>query len=232
VSGVRGTKGDGKRVLLVEDNEKIISGNKWMFERQGYEAAAALTLAEARALLHTRRPDVIVLDIMLPDGSGLDFIRELRESESAGIPVLLLTGLTTKEDIVRGLTSGGDDYLTKPFDFPELLARVEALLRRSARVPKTLTKGSLTVDILAMRACIAGEDLHLTPKECALLLLLAQNEEKTLRAEDVYKSVWRQSLNSDRNALQTAASKLRKKIEPAGYTVATTRGVGYSFKRI
>jgi DNA-binding response OmpR family regulator len=222
----------GKRILLVEDNEKILSGNTWMFERQGYEIAAALTLAEARALLRERRPDVIVLDIMLPDGSGLDFTRELREGESADTPVLLLTGLTTKEDIVRGLMSGGDDYLTKPFDFPELLARVEALLRRSARVPKTLAKGPLTIDIIAMRAYIEGDDLNLTPKECALLLLLAQNEEKTLGAEDVYKSVWGQSLNSDRNALRTAASKLRKKIEPAGYTIAATRGMGYSFARI
>ncbi|MDR0433497.1 MAG: response regulator transcription factor [Gracilibacteraceae bacterium] len=224
--------GDGKRILLIEDNERILSGNKWMFEQQGFETATALTLAEARLLLHEREPDVIVLDIMLPDGSGLDFMRELRESENAGIPILLLTGLTTKEDVVRGLTAGGDDYLTKPYDFSELLARAAALLRRSARMPNRLAKGPLTIDIIAMQAHIGGGDLNLTHKECGLLLLLALNEEKILSAEDLYKIVWGQELSNDRNALQTAASKLRKKIEPAGYTVATTRGMGYSFKRI
>jgi DNA-binding response OmpR family regulator len=226
------TTDNGKLILLVEDNENILSGNTWMFERQGYETAAALTLAEARARLRERTPDVIVLDIMLPDGSGFDLMRELRADERAGIPILLLTGLTEKDDIVRGLSSGGDDYLTKPFDFPVLLARVEALLRRSTRVPRVLTKGSLTIDIIAMRAYIGEDDLCLTPKECALLLLLAQNERKIISAEDAYKSVWGQSLNSDRNALQTAVSKLRKKLAPAGYTIAATRGMGYFFDRV
>jgi DNA-binding response OmpR family regulator len=219
-------------VLLVEDNEQIMIGNKRYLERQGFDTVAALTLAEARAHMESRRPDVMVLDIMLPDGSGLDFIEALREGENPGIPVLLLTGLSTKQDIVRGLKAGGDDYLTKPYDFSELLARIEALLRRSARVPKTLTKGPLTIDIIAMRAYIGEGDLNLTHKECALLLLLAQNEGKTIGAEEAYESVWGQEMGNDRNALRTAASKLRKKIEPVGYTVAMTRGSGYSFERI
>ena len=145
-----------KTILLVEDNERITSGNKWLFERQGYETVSALNLSEARALVSELRPDAIVLDIMLPDGSGLDFMRELREGNNSGIPILLLTGLTTKEDILNGLKSGGDDYLTKPYDFDELLARVEALLRRSARVPEVITRGRLTLDVTAGVAGVAG----------------------------------------------------------------------------
>ena len=147
-----------KRILLVEDNEEIMYGNARMFEMEGYEPDVALTLAEARGLIGERKPDAIVLDIMLPDGSGLDFMKELRKSENAGIPVILLTGLSTKADILRGLKSGGDDYLTKPYDFDELLVRLEALLRRAARVPETITQGALTLDPLA------GQANHMIPK--------------------------------------------------------------------
>ena len=145
-----------KRVLLVEDNKEILQGNRRLFELEGYDTACAPTLRDARASISERRPDAIVLDIMLPDGNGLDFMRELRGGENAGIPVLLLTGLTAKEDILHGLKSGGDDYLTKPYDFDELLARTEALLRRSARVPEIIIKGSLSLDPVAAQAFING----------------------------------------------------------------------------
>ncbi len=102
---------------------------------------------------------------MLPDGSGLDFMRQLRESNNGGVPILLLTGLTTQEDILHGLRSGGDDYLTKPYDFPILLARVEALLRRSQRVPERVTLGRLSMDVAANAATLDGRNLLLTQKE-------------------------------------------------------------------
>ena len=221
----------GKRILLVEDNEKIINGNIRMFHRKGYETAAALTLTAARALLNERKPDAIVLDIMLPDGSGLDFMRELRAGKNADIPILLLTGLGAKEDIVRGLTAGGDDYLTKPYDFHELLARVEALLRRTSRVPETLTKGALTLDPLAGQAFLNGVDLLLSQKECSLLLLFFQNEDKIISAEYVYEKVWKAPLVEDKNTLQALISNLRKKIEQSAYGIITQRGQGYVFRR-
>jgi len=197
-------------ILLVEDNEQIMRGNERMLKRRGYDVAAALTLAEARRRLEERTPDAIILDIMLPDGSGLDFMRDLRR-ESA-VPILLLTGLTTSEDVVRGLSCGGDDYLAKPYDFGVLLARIEALLRRAAHVPKTLTKGALQLDIIASRAYLDGEDLLLSPKEFALLLLLVQNEGNLVSAAYMYDSIWKQQQSADNSAIRTAVSRLRKKL--------------------
>ena len=108
-------------LLLVEDNEQILFGNAHMLKRRGYDVMTAPTLCKARERIAGLKPDAIVLDIMLPDGSGLDFMRELRWDFN--IPVLLLTGLKTSEDIVRGLTESGDDYVTKPYNFYEMLAR-------------------------------------------------------------------------------------------------------------
>ena len=220
-----------KRILLVEDNEKIMRGNRQMFEWEGYEISSALTLAEAHASISELRPDAIVLDIMLPDGSGLDFLRELRENKNSGIPILLLTGLATKDDIVRGLADGGDDYLTKPYDFPVLLARVEALLRRAARVPEIVTKGRLSLDLTANRVTLDGADLLLAQKEFALLLIFVQNEDRFLSAEYLYEKIWKAPMASDSAALRNTIKRLRAKIEGCGWYIGWSRGEGYVFER-
>jgi DNA-binding response OmpR family regulator len=189
-------------ILLVEDNENILLGNERMLKRRGYEVMTALTLREARERMNTATPDAIVLDIMMPDGSGLDFMRGIRRESN--IPILLLTGLAGSEDIVSGLNSGGDDYLTKPYDFGVLLARIEALLRRARRLPETVTKGALKLDVVASQAFCGGVDLLLTQKEFALLLLFTQNEDKTMSAEYIYEKVWKTPFVS-------AASRRRRK---------------------
>ena len=222
---------NAKLILLVEDNKEILHGNRRLFELEGYAAACALTLADARALINERGPDAIVLDIMLPDGSGLDFIRELRESENSGIPILLLTGLSTQEDVVRGLTEGGDDYLIKPYDFPVLLARVEALLRRASRVPEVVAKGRLSLDVAAGVATCDGADLLLTQKEFALLLFFVQNEGRFVNAEYLYEKVWKAPMSSDSNALRSSIKRLRTKIEGGGWRIGWSRGEGYCFER-
>lgn len=216
-------------ILLVEDNEQILSGNERMLKRRGYDVKTALTLREARDRMSEAVPDAIILDIMLPDGSGLDFMRELRQHSN--IPVLLLTGLTTPEDVVLGLSEGGDDYLTKPYDFGVLLARVEALLRRAGRLPEVLQKGPLKLDVMASQALLHGEDLLLTQKDFALLLLFTQNEDKVMSVEYLYEKVWKSPLNDNTFALKNAVSRLRKKLEGFGYTISATRGEGYSFHR-
>lgn len=221
----------GKRILLVEDNEKIMQGNRRLFEWEGYETVAALTLAGARACLNQVRPNVIVLDIMLPDGSGLDFMRELREGKDTGIPILLLTGLTTSEDIVRGLTAGGDDYLTKPYDFPVLLARVEALLRRAARVPETIAFDRLTLDVAAGVASVDGTNLLLAQKEFALLLIFVQNPERFIDGEYLCEKVWNTSIAIDSNALKNAMARLRTKIKGSGWEIRWSRGEGYCLEK-
>lgn len=224
-------KNAGKRILLVEDNEKILRCNKRMLEWEGYTVSEATTLDKARAHLMESLPDVIVLDIMLPDGSGLDFMCELRGGTRAGIPILLLTGLTTQEDILRGLKSGGDDYLTKPYNFEILLARVEALLRRSERVPERIAKGRLTLDVAASVASLDGVDLLLTQKEFALLLIFVQNPERFINGEYLYEKVWKQPLTKDTSALKSSIKRLRSKINGSGWQITWSRGEGYCFEK-
>ena len=224
-------------ILLVEDNEQILRGNERMFKRRGYTVATALTLAEAQTRLEEKMPDAIILDIMLPDGSGLEFMRKLRCSTLGGneksiVPILLLTGLNTPEDVIRGLCEGGDDYLAKPYDFDVLLARIEALLRRSRQIPKILTKGALRLDIIANRAFLEGIDMLLSPKEFALLLLMTQNEGRLLTTEYLSEAIWKLPLISDNSAVKTAVSRLRRKLGE-GFSIENDKQEGgYIFSRI
>ncbi len=216
-------------ILLVEDNEQILRGNERMLKWSGYNVRTAPTLRGAREQIAVAKPDAIVLDIMLPDGSGLDYMRELRQTSN--IPILLLTGLKTPEDIVRGLSEGGDDYLTKPYDFDVLVARIEALLRRASIVPEIVQKGSLKLDIVSAQAFFGNNDMLLAKKEFALLLMLAQNEGKTFSAEYLYEKIWGQNIAGDKNSLSIVVSRLRKKLNGSGYTISMERGQGYSFER-
>jgi DNA-binding response OmpR family regulator len=219
-------------ILLVEDNEDLNRANRRLLALRGYTVHVALTAAEARWRLAKMEPDIILLDVMLPDGDGFDLCDEIRETTSAHI--LFLTSKTEHVDLVRGLSCGGDDYIMKPFHHEELLARVEAAIRRR-RMDKTpaqsIQKGALTLDIVANQAFIGSKDLLVTQKEFALLLLLAQNEGKTLDMDFLYEKVWGRPLLGDKNTLQATISKLRKKIEPAGFDIYASRGKGYSFEQ-
>ena len=217
-------------ILLVEDNDQILNGNARMLKRRGYAISTALTLAQARIHLAERIPDAVVLDIMLPDGSGLDFIREIRRESN--VPILLLTGLTTPDDVVRGLSKGGDDYLAKPYDFSVLLARIEALLRRAGHIPKILAKGALQLDLIAFRAFLNGIDMLLSPKEFALLLLMVQNEGRSLSTKYLSDAIWKQPLIEDSSTVKTVISRLRHKLGDA-FTIENDKlEGGYIFTRI
>jgi DNA-binding response OmpR family regulator len=216
-------------ILLVEDNERIQANNKAVLERNGYAVRLAMNLAEARKELADATPDAIVLDITLPDGNGLDFLRELRQTSQ--IPVLLLTAFGAVKDTTAGLDAGGDDYLAKPYNVKELRARVDALTRRAARVPETLTKGRLKADVVAGQAFLDGRDMLLTQKEFSALLLLMQHENETLSAEYIYEKVWRRDMIGDDNPIKVTLSKLRQKLTDSGYVIAAKRGEGYSFEK-
>lgn len=217
-------------ILLVEDNRDIQAVNKKMLDKPGiYNVRLAMNLAEAREVLATFLPEMIVLDIMLPDGSGLDFLKELREERN--VPVLLLTALGTPEDIVKGLKSGGDDYLPKPYDYNVLLARIEALLNRAGRIPEAVTKGKITLRMSSGEAFFDGENLNLSHKEFALLAIFMQNEDKIMRAEYLYEQVWGQEMLGDTAAIKNTVYKLRKKLAGSGFTVSAERGGGYYFER-
>jgi len=156
-------------------------------------------------------------------------MREIRRDSNA--PILLLTGLAAPDDIVRGLSQGGDDYLAKPYDFGVLLARVEALLRRAGRFPESVQKGPLQLDVLSGRALMDGDDLLLTRKDFALLLLFTQNEGQAMSAEYLYEKLWKTSMAGDAQAVESAVSRLRKKLAGSGYGISVRRGEGYLFER-
>ena len=217
-------------ILLIEDNEKLNDANSRAIKLRGYETLTAAALAEAREILSLSEPDVILLDVMLPDGDGFDFCEEIRGKTKAHI--LFLTAKTEHADKVRGLTAGGDDYIMKPFHPEELLARIASVMRRRAmdnQSVKTLSIGNLALDIVAAQAFVNGADLVLSQREFALLLLFAQNENETMSAETLYEKAWGTTMANDKNTLQATISKLRKKIKSSGYDVVAFRGQGYVF---
>jgi len=217
-------------VLLVDDDEEIQQVNKNMLKwRGGYNVSLAANLAQAREALIVSEPDIIILEVELPDGNGLDFLKELRQEKN--IPVLILTGLRRTMDLVAGFEAGGDDYLSKPYKNDELLARIEALLRRSLSVPEIIKKGKLKLETYSNEAFINEVNLRLTGREFDVLFLLTLNEGKVLRTDNIYKKIWKQPLLGDKNAVQTIISRLRKKIKPSGYDIEAVRGKGYVFTK-
>lgn len=150
-------------ILLVEDDKNIQRINRRILEREGFQVLCAGTLSEARELLQTHTPDVLVLDIMLPDGSGLSFCEKIRPTTSA--PVLFLTALDEKSEIIEGLVAGGNDYITKPYDVDEFVARVKAQLRfveitrREMEQTKILKRDPLVLDTVALRAFLNGQEI-------------------------------------------------------------------------
>ena len=221
-----------KKILCVEDNEQIQMFNKIHLEAKGFAVRLAMTLADAQGEINREMPDLLILDIHLPDGNGLDFLRELRKTSN--VPVIALTDNRKDEDVVKGLDSGCDDYIPKPYVFPVLLARIEGVMRRVSTVPDIVEKGSLRLDVLAGQAYINGEDLLLAQKEFSLLLLFAQNEGKEMSSEYIYEKIWNAPIGNDRSALQIRISAVRKKLEAQSfdYTVRSIYGKGYCFEKI
>lgn len=221
-------------ILLVEDNRQLNEINRRALEQAGYRVLAALTLAGARAHLAQTQPDVILLDVMLPDGDGVAFCGEIRNATDAHI--LFLTSKTGDEEHLRGLGAGGDDYIAKPYRMELMLARVAAALRRremqrNAPRPGGMQRGRLRLDTISGRAYWDGEDLQLTQKQFALLLLLGDAPGRVVPKEQLYEKVWGQPMTEDAGALFTQTSRLKKRLEQASGGTATlfsSRGEGYS----
>jgi len=216
-------------LLLIEDEPLVQANNKKILQRRGFPLRQAYTLAEAWEIIRHEPPRAIILDIQLSDGSGLDFLLELRMTSN--VPVLMLTAMGTTQDIIRGLEAGGDDYLTKPYDLSVFLMRVEALLRRASLVPDALEIGPLKLDPASGKAFIGGEDMTLSQKEYSLLQQFVQHPNKIFGAEYLYEKVWGQEMFEDDNSLKVAVSKLRAKLADSGYTITSSRGEGYYIER-
>ncbi len=185
-----------KTILCVEDEPYVLENNRKMLADGGYRVMTAENLAQARAHLAETTPDAIVLDIMLPDGNGLEFLKELRAAGSS-VPVIMLTAWNKSTDIAKGLRAGANDYLGKPFEYDVLLARVEAMFRNVEQVPAIIEKDLLKLDVMAGRALLDGADMLLTQKEFALLLLFVQHEGRVISAEYLYEKVWGRPMGGD-----------------------------------
>ncbi len=217
------------RILVVEDEEKVASFIRRGLEEERYAVDVALDGEEGLQLAETNPYDVIVLDLMLPGLDGFRFIQRLRAQEIA-TPILVLTARDSVGDKVRGLDLGADDYLTKPFAFAELLARVRALLRRGkTQTPPVLKVADLTLDPAARRVTRAGRVIELTAKEFGLLEYLMRHAGRVLTRTMILEHVWDQTFDSYTNVVDVYVNYLRKKVDH-GFEpklIHTVRGVGY-----
>jgi two-component system copper resistance phosphate regulon response regulator CusR len=220
------------RILIVEDDQKLARQLQKGLAEQGYTATLAF---EGHEGLHTARSepfDVFVLDVMLPGIDGFSLVRRLRTSGSV-TPILLLTARDTAEDIVMGLDAGADDYLTKPFSFKVLVARLRALSRRKQVEPRThLHIADLVLDSPRHEVKRAGVPIPLTPREFELLELLLRNSGRVLTRSRLIEAVWGSERDVESNTLDVFISQLRTKLEAAGMSklIHTIRGIGYTLR--
>jgi len=227
------------RILVVEDEPSIAGFVRRGLHFEGYEVNVVENGADALRALRDQPPDLLVLDVMVPGVDGFEIARRLRAAEAAeqapALPVLMLTARDAVADRVSGLRSGADDYLIKPFDFEELLARIEALLRRTAPAVatatshETLTYADLIVDITGRTVRRNGREMHLTTREFDLLCLFLRHPEQVLPRATIMTRIWGDDFYGDSNVLEVFVGNLRRALESSHETrlIQTVRGVGY-----
>ena len=220
------------KILVVEDDRKVAGFIEQGLREEGYAVDVAKDGEEATTLAHVNDYDAILLDLMLPKKNGLQVASELRR-EGRRTPILMLTARDATEDVVRGLDAGADDYLSKPFKFDELLARMRALTRRggAARLDR-LTYGSLELDRLRHKARASGHLLDLTPREFQLLEHFMLHPEEVIRRTELLEKVWDMHFDPESNVVDVHVGNLRRKLKEAGCEglIQTVRGVGFCLK--
>ncbi|MBS0190378.1 MAG: response regulator transcription factor [Phycisphaerales bacterium] len=219
------------RVLVIEDNPKMARGIQSGLQEAGFSTEVSHTGAEGEDLAAGESFDAIVLDLMLPDRDGIEVCRNLRRRKVA-TPILMLTALAGTEDKVQGLDSGADDYLTKPFQFEELVARLRALLRRGqATEGKTLRCDDLELDLYTRRATRGDQHWDLPAREFALLEYLMRNQNRVLTRMQIGEHVWELNFEPTSNVIDVYISTLRKKVDRAGMRplIHTIKNAGYRF---
>jgi two-component system, OmpR family, KDP operon response regulator KdpE len=223
----------GARILVVDDELQILRALQTSLQGAGYEVEVAATAEEALTKAAARPPDAVVLDLVLPGGSGIDVCRELRRWTTA--PVLVLSAVGDEQEKVAALDAGADDYVTKPFGIDELLARLRAALRRAdSPADPVVELGDLVVDLERRSVTLRGEPVSLTPTEFELLRLFVRNEGKLLTHPTILREVWGPRYGSESHYLHVYVSQLRQKIEPdptRPRLLLTETGAGYRLVR-
>ena len=216
------------RVLVVEDDAKIASFVTRGLKQAGYAVDHAPDGDTALALLDSTAYDAAIVDVMLPRLDGISLVKRARAARRE-LPVLFLSAKGSVEDRVRGLQAGGDDYLTKPFAFSELLARVQALIRRATAAPEAtrLTAGDVSLDLVSRAVTCAGAPVDLQPREFALLAFLLRHAGRPVSKTMILEHVWDYSFDPQTNVVDVVMSRLRAKSDPDHRRIETVRGVGY-----
>ena len=227
------------KILVVEDDRNLLETIKYNLVKEGYATLVAADGAEALAVARNDKPDLIILDIMLPVIDGFEVCRILRKEMT--VPIIMLTARTGETDRIMGLDTGADDYMTKPFSIRELLARIRALLRRAGmaetKLPEnaaTIKIGDITIDLNRHRVSNKEQTLELTAKEYDLLVFLAQNESYVFNREQLLEKVWGYDFAGDTRTVDVHIRWLRQKLEadPANPKhLLTIRGTGYKIEK-
>ena len=219
----------GPRILVVDDEPQILRALETNLRGAGYEVDTAATAEDALSTVASRRPEAVILDLLLPDGRGTDVCRELRTWSS--VPVILLSAVGEEAEKVAALDAGADDYVTKPFGMDELLARLRAAMRRvTPSGEPVLDVGEIRVDLEKRAVTVAGRPVQLTPHEFDMLRLLAQNEGKLLTHRTILREVWGPAYQVESHYLHVYVSQLRRKLEPEPTRpryLLTEPGAGY-----
>jgi two-component system KDP operon response regulator KdpE len=224
-----------KKVLVCDDETQILRALRVILRDAGYEALPASTVEEALDVAAVGRPEAAIIDLLLPDGDGVELCRKLREWSD--MPVILLSAVGDEDAKVRALAAGADDYVTKPFGPRELVARLEANMRRTAEEPEeaVIRAGALELDLARRYVAVDGKEVHLTPTEFDLLRALARNRGRLMTHRDLLIAVWGGGYSEDTQVLRAHIANLRRKIEPVSTDPPTPRlirtesGVGYRF---
>ena len=222
-----------KDLLIVEDDPTLVEGIRLALQAPELRPQLCRSLADAGELLSRRSFDLLILDINLPDGNGLDLLRALRrESE---VPVILLTANDLETDIVAGLELGADDYVVKPFSPRELMLRISAIMKRGPLLDsmrqQSIEQDGIYIDLIARRVTVDGTQVGLTPKEFDVLALLAANPDVVFSRKKILDTVWGGDLPEDTRTLDTHIKQIRRAITPHNDRIVTLRGVGYRFEK-
>jgi two-component system phosphate regulon response regulator PhoB len=224
----------GKQILIVEDEKPIRDMIAFGLRRAGFDVREAEDCTAARASIADQRPDLLLVDWMLPDQSGLELTRAVkRNRDTQDLPVIMLTARAEEQDKVAGLEGGADDYVTKPFSPRELLARIQAVLRRSlpAGTGETLDVGGLKLDVASHRVTAGDEPVQLGPTEYRLLQFFMEHQDRVYSRSQLLDRVWGGNVYVEERTVDVHIRRLRKALEPHGLDrlVQTVRGAGYRF---
>ena len=226
-------RGGGTMIYLLEDDESIRKLVTYTLEREGYDARGFGTPSEFWQAMDGARPELVLLDIMLPEEDGLSVLKKLRATpRTAKLPVIMLTAKGTEYDKVVGLDGGADDYVAKPFGMMELLSRIRALLRRTETENGTLRCGILEVDPGQHIVRVRGQETILTQKEFEVLCLLLRNPGQVLSREQLIENVWGYAFTGESRTVDVHVRTLRQKLGEAGAYIETVRGYGYKISPV